>query len=96
MEPLSNDAIDNELKQLEGWTFEQNKIHRELKFGDFKEAISFMIRVGFEAEDLAHHPEWKNVYNTVSISLSTHDAGGKVTEKDVNLAKAIDKIFKTY
>jgi len=51
-----------------------------------------MVRVGFEAEKQAHHPEWFNVYNRVEISLSTHDAGGKVTEKDILLAKAIEQI----
>jgi 4a-hydroxytetrahydrobiopterin dehydratase len=94
MEPLKRDQIDNELKQLDGWSFRDDKLHRELKFGDFRQAMAFMVRVGFEAEDLVHHPEWSNVYNTVSISLSTHDAGGKVTQKDIKLAKAIDKIYK--
>ena len=94
MEPLTRDQINNELKQLEDWSFESDKIHRELKFSNFRQAISFMVRVGFEAEDMAHHPEWSNVYNSVSISLSTHDAGGKVTEKDIKLASAIDKIYK--
>jgi 4a-hydroxytetrahydrobiopterin dehydratase len=96
MEPLGSEEVERELQQLDGWSFSDDKIHRELKFGDFKQALSFMVRVGFEAEKLVHHPEWTNVYNTVNISLSTHDAGGKVTTKDINLAKAIDKIFKTY
>jgi 4a-hydroxytetrahydrobiopterin dehydratase len=95
MEPIKRDEIDSELKQLSGWSFEDDKIHCELKFKDFKQALSFMVRVGFEAEAQEHHPEWFNVYNKVNISLSTHDAGNKVTSKDIKLAKAIDKIYKT-
>lgn len=96
MEPINNDRIEKELKELDGWSFSDNKIHREMTFSDFREAISFMVRVGFDAEEQVHHPEWTNVYNTVSVSLSTHDAGDKVTQKDIDLAKAIDKIYKNY
>lgn len=96
MEPLSSDQIDKELEKLNGWSFSNDKIHKELTFSDFREAMGFMVRAGFEAEEQAHHPEWKNVYNTVSISLSTHDAGDKVTKKDIELASAIDKIYKNY
>lgn len=91
MKPLTEDQIKKELQQLNAWTFSDDKIHKEIEFTNFKEALSFMVRVGFEAEAQAHHPEWFNVYNKVSISLSTHDAGGRVTEKDIKLAKAIDK-----
>lgn len=96
MNALTRDEIDSELSELNEWKFSDDKIHRELTFGNFRQALSFMVRVGFEAEDLVHHPEWTNVYNTVNISLSTHDAGDKVTSKDIKLAKAIDKIYKTY
>lgn len=95
MNALTRDEIDRELSELTGWEFSDDKIHRELTFGNFREALSFMVRVGFEAEELVHHPEWTNVYNTVNISLSTHDADDKVTSKDIKLAKAIDKIYKT-
>ncbi len=94
MKPLSKDEIKENLSELNGWEFKDNKIHKEYTFSDFKEALAFMVRVGFYAEEQAHHPEWFNVYNTVSISLSTHDAGGKVTSKDIKLAKAIDKVSK--
>lgn len=94
MKPLSENEIKQNLSDLDGWTFKDDKIHKELTFSDFKEALSFMVEVGFYAEEQAHHPEWFNVYNTVSISLSTHDAGGKVTSKDIKLAKAIDKVSK--
>ena len=76
------------------WTEQNNGLEREFKFESFKEAFAFMTAVAFEAEDLNHHPEWSNVYNRVSIRLSTHDAGNIVTEKDSALAKRIDEIYQ--
>jgi 4a-hydroxytetrahydrobiopterin dehydratase len=96
MDPLTDDQLKSELSNLDGWTIEGDKIKRDFEFDDFKTALSFIVRVGFDAEDQGHHPELFNVYNSVSISLATHDAGGKVTEKDINLAKAIDAIYKTF
>jgi 4a-hydroxytetrahydrobiopterin dehydratase len=92
MEALTSDQIKKELSGLNGWVYEGDKIKKEFKFSNFKEAISFMVKVGFEAEAQGHHPEWFNVYNKVSVQLSTHDAGGKVTSKDIKLAKTIDEI----
>lgn len=74
------------------WKEEQNKLYRKFEFKDFSEAFSFMTRVALAAEKMDHHPEWKNVYNTVEIWLSTHDAGDVVTEKDKKLAGIIDKL----
>lgn len=96
MDPLTDEQLKSELSGLAGWTSEGDKIKRDFEFDDFKTALSFIVRVGFDAEDQGHHPELFNVYNSVSISLSTHDADGKVTEKDINLAKAIDAIYKTF
>lgn len=96
MDPLTSDQLKKELSNLNGWKPEGDKIKRDFEFDDFKTALSFIVRVGFDAEDQGHHPELFNVYNSVSISLSTHDADGKVTEKDINLAKAIDAIYKTF
>jgi len=96
MEPLTDDQLKSKLSGLDGWVSEGDKIKRDFEFDDFKTALSFIVRVGFDAEDQGHHPELFNVYNSVSISLSTHDADGKVTEKDINLAKAIDAIYKTF
>ena len=62
------------------------------EFNNFKEAFSVMTRIAFEAEAQQHHPEWTNVYNELSITLSTHDAGG-VTEKDIEMAKTIEDII---
>ncbi len=92
MKPLSKAEIDEHLKTLKGWEFEENRIGKTFEFSDFKEALTFMVRVGFEAEAQGHHPEWYNVYKTVAIQLSTHDADGMVTEKDIKLARAIEKI----
>jgi len=89
---LSEAEIKDALNTLDGWTYEDNKIKKEFSFEDFREAVSFIMRLSFEAEDQVHHPEIFNVYNTVHISLSTHDAGGNVTEKDVTLARKIDKL----
>ena len=75
------------------WKEENNALHANFKFDDFKSAFAFMTEVAFYAEVQNHHPNWSNVYNTVNISLSTHDAGNIVTEKDHKLAKAIDKVY---
>ena len=77
---------------LSGWAFKRDALVKTFTFDSFREALSFMVRVGFEAEDMNHHPEWTNVYNKVVIRLSTHDAGDKVTAKDFELAKRIEKI----
>jgi 4a-hydroxytetrahydrobiopterin dehydratase len=74
------------------WKEEENKLKRTFEFKDFQEAFAFMTRVAFLAELQGHHPNWSNVYNTVSIELTTHDAGNIVTDKDRKLAKAIDEI----
>ena len=74
------------------WTEEKNKLYRKFEFKNFSEAFAFMTRVALEAEKMDHHPEWKNVYNTVEVWLSTHDAGDIVTDKDRKLAKKIDSL----
>lgn len=95
MEPLNpekiNEATGAELKE---WSYEDEKLKRTYTFRDFREAIAFMVRVGFEAEAAMHHPEMSNTYNRVSIALTTHDAGNRVTEKDLALAAAIEGIYK--
>lgn len=75
------------------WKEIDKKLYRKFEFKDFSEAFAFMTRVAFEAEKMDHHPEWKNVYNTVEIWLSTHDAGDVVTDKDKKLSKKIDGIL---
>jgi len=74
------------------WKEENNALTRTFVFADFSEAFAFMTRVALIAEKLDHHPNWTNVYNNVSIRLSTHDAGNTITEKDRRLAAAIDAL----
>jgi 4a-hydroxytetrahydrobiopterin dehydratase len=75
------------------WLEQNNKLYRKFQFRDFSEAFAFMMRVALEAEKMNHHPEWKNVWNTVELWLSTHDAGDVVTDKDRKLADRIDKLL---
>ncbi len=75
------------------WSNQNNQLEKTFQFKDFKSAFAFMTRVAFEAEKMNHHPEWTNVYNKVTIRLSTHDAGNIVTEKDTKLSGIIDAIF---
>jgi 4a-hydroxytetrahydrobiopterin dehydratase len=89
---LTAAEISTALTTLPGWTHERDALAKEFKFGSFREALSFMVRAGFEAEAMDHHPEWTNVYNRVAIRLNTHSAGGKVTALDVELAKKIQGI----
>ncbi|WP_461133606.1 4a-hydroxytetrahydrobiopterin dehydratase [Spirosoma lituiforme] len=74
------------------WQEQDNQLTREFQFADFSEAFAFMTRVALVAEKMDHHPWWSNVYNQVTIKLSTHDAGNTVTRKDHELAAAIDKV----
>jgi len=76
------------------WKEEHHHLYKKFTFRDFSEAFGFMTRVAIEAEKLNHHPEWKNVYNTVEFWLSTHDAGNSVTRKDHELAAKIDALAK--
>jgi len=86
---LTTEHIAAELVKLEGWKHEDNSLMKTFRFGDFREAFSFMVRVAFIAEELNHHPRFDNTYNTVSLTLNTHDAGNTVTEKDLTLAARI-------
>ena len=74
------------------WKEKDDSLYRKFEFADFVQAFRFMTAVALVAEKMDHHPRWTNVYNTVEIWLSTHDAGDKVTDKDRQLAKAIDAI----
>lgn len=75
------------------WEEKNNQLYRAFTFKDFREAFAFMTKVALTAEKMDHHPYWTNVYNKVEIYLSTHDAGNTVTEKDRQLASAIDQLF---
>jgi 4a-hydroxytetrahydrobiopterin dehydratase len=78
------------------WIEKDNQLTAVFKFRDFIEAFAFMTEVAFHAEKQNHHPNWSNVWNTVTIHLSTHDAGNIVTEKDRQLAAAIDTIYQKF
>jgi len=78
------------------WKQTNNALVAEFQFKNFTQAFSFMTQVAFAAEKANHHPEWTNVYNKVSIKLTTHDAGNVITSKDEHLSKEIDAIYKTY
>lgn len=74
------------------WIEKENQLYQKLEFTDFSEAFAFMTRVALIAEKMNHHPTWKNTYNKLEIWLSTHDAGDTVTEKDHQLAAAINEL----
>jgi 4a-hydroxytetrahydrobiopterin dehydratase len=93
VEKLSGDARKVGLQEIDAWTTVEGRdaIQRSFKFRNFNEAWGFMNRVALMAEKQDHHPEWFNVYNRVEITLSTHECGG-VSERDIKLAKSIDKL----
>jgi 4a-hydroxytetrahydrobiopterin dehydratase len=91
-QPLPSAEITAALAGLPGWSLTGDALAKEFKFGSFREAMAFMVRVSYEAEAADHHPDWTNIYNRVAIRLNTHDAGGKVTAKDIALAKKIQAI----
>lgn len=89
---LDRAAVTAALAELDGWTLagDGNSIMRSFTFKNFSEAFAFMTRVAMAAEKLDHHPEWSNVYKTVDVTLTTHDAGG-LTELDFDLARKMNR-----
>ena len=81
------------LKKMPGWSVKGAKLHREYKFADFPHAFGMMATAAPAIEKMDHHPEWSNVYNRVTVNLSTHDAGG-ITQKDFDLAMLLEGIAK--
>ncbi len=90
---LTQTEIREQLKKLKEWSLNEGKLYKEYKFRDFVTAFAFMTKVALVAEKMNHHPKWTNAWNKVEITLSTHDAGDVITEKDRALADAIDKIY---
>jgi 4a-hydroxytetrahydrobiopterin dehydratase len=90
---LSQDEVEMEVQNLEGWRLSNGKIKKEFKFSTFVQAFGFMTKVAIESEKLNHHPEWFNVYNQVSIDLITHDLDG-VSTYDVKLARIINQLYQ--
>jgi len=89
---LSEPEIHSALLKLEGWKVLDGKLHREYKFADFIHAFGFMASCALAAEAMGHHPEWFNVYNRVTVDLTTHDAGG-ISAKDLELAGKMDALY---
>ena len=92
-EPLSRASIDEALAALPGWTLESDRLVKTFVLANFRDAIGFVVRLSFEAEQVNHHPELGNVYNRVTVALTTHDAGDKVTRLDVELAGRVERLF---
>jgi 4a-hydroxytetrahydrobiopterin dehydratase len=88
---LSDIEVNSALTQLPGWAVKNDKLHRDYKFPDFAHAFGFMATAAIPIEKMNHHPEWMNVYNRVSVDLTTHDSGG-ITAKDFELARLLDKV----
>jgi 4a-hydroxytetrahydrobiopterin dehydratase len=90
--PLTDAQVKEVLPELADWAYTGHKLIKSFQFKTFRDALAFIVRLGFEAEGMDHHPEIKNVYNKVDLALNTHDAGGRVTELDVELARRIEKL----
>ena len=90
--PLDSDQIKLALNGLKRWTYKEDKLLMNINLKNFSEALSFIVKVGIEAEKLNHHPEIHNIYNQVTLKLTTHDAGNRVTLKDIVLARAIENL----
>ena len=92
MQKLSKEEIQDRLKDLDGWEYEEDSLYTSLKFNNFKEAFVMMTGIAFEAEAMQHHPNWYNSYNILEIRLQTHEADG-VTAKDFKLAGIINGLL---
>jgi 4a-hydroxytetrahydrobiopterin dehydratase len=88
---LTDQDLKAAVEKLAGWTVKDEKLHREYKFTDFAHAFGFMAMAAVAIEKMNHHPEWSNVYNKISVDLTTHDSGG-ITENDVKLAGLLEGI----
>jgi 4a-hydroxytetrahydrobiopterin dehydratase len=93
MKKLNDTEVTARVEKMPGWSFKDRKLHREYQFADFPHAFGMMATAAPAIEKMDHHPEWSNVYNRVTVDLSTHDVGG-ITEKDFDLAMLIEGIAK--
>ncbi|WP_411031811.1 4a-hydroxytetrahydrobiopterin dehydratase [Spongiimicrobium sp. 3-5] len=92
MERLNTEEIENRLQKLQGWELVDGALEASFQFENFKEAFSVMTRIAFECEAQNHHPDWHNVYNSLTIRLNTHDVNG-ITNNDFALAEIIEKLI---
>ena len=91
MKMLTPEEIEEEQNSLDGWSVKNGKLHKVFEFESFNQAFGFMARASMEIEKMNHHPEWFNVYNRITIDLTTHDAGG-ITRNDTDLARILDSL----
>ncbi len=91
IEKLSANAVAASVAEMPGWSVVEGKLFREYRFADFVHAFGFMAAAAVAIEALGHHPEWSNVWNRVTIYLTTHDAGG-ITAKDFELARKLEQL----
>ena len=91
---LSREEITAKLVELSSWSWHDDRLKKSFSFSNFREAMSFLVKISFEAEERNHHPGIYNCYNRVELTLTTHDAGDKVTSRDFDLAQAIYGIMK--
>ena len=95
MKKLNAEQIQEGLKELKDWSLQTEKLHRKFHFKNFVEAFGFMSQIAILAEKMNHHPEWSNIYNSVTIDLSTHDVSG-ISSRDFSLAKQIDIVASIF
>jgi 4a-hydroxytetrahydrobiopterin dehydratase len=93
MKKMTDAEVAAAVAKLAGWSVQSGKLHREYKFPDFKQAIDFMVAAVPDIEKINHHPEWANVYNRVTVNLTTHDAGG-ITRRDFDLAALLEAVAR--
>ena len=90
--PLTKEEVSLKLSDLEGWEYKDSVIYKTFSFLNFRQALLFVLNVGFIAEKMNHHPELWNSYTKVKIVLCTHESGDQVTERDLSMAKEINKV----
>lgn len=93
MKKLTDAEITEHMKTLPGWELGEGRIRRVFRFKDFVEAFAWMAGIAIVAEKMNHHPEWRNVWATVEVELTTHDAGG-LTESDIKLASKMNELSR--
>lgn len=93
-EKLSEAQIEEALASLHGWSVEDGKLTKQFKFKSFAQALGWMVSVGVEADKMDHHPEWRNVYNRVTVHLVTHDMDNSISSWDVALARKMEEISR--
>lgn len=89
---LSEQEKETALRELPGWAVQDGKLHKTFRFGSFAQAIGWMVSVAVLADKMDHHPEWSNVYNRVTVDLSTHDLGNAISQLDVDLARRMEDL----